>query len=146
MKKLRLIPILAIAAILLSGCAGMGDWKTEPLPGGYEVWRCSVHVINLILPSSPDSNGGPVVIPSEIYALSYNDAFICAQHEDDTSHYEKSRYWDEPHGEIDYYILSIETGTLYGPYSESEYAEKCAELQVGELCEWIRPEDLPRAD
>ena len=140
MKKLALFITLLLTLTLLCGCAGLGDWSSEPLPGGYEVFRANVHGISIIKPSEP-GNGGPIIIPEEVYAIRYNDNYICVQHEEATP--DKNDYWQEPHGDIDYYILSVD-GTVYGPYSEADYNEKIEELQIYGLTDWIRPDDLPK--
>ena len=75
--------------------------------------------------------------------ICYNDNYICVQHEESTTHEDKKNYWKEPHGDIDYYILSVD-GTVYGPYSEADYSEKIEELQIYGLSDWIRPDDLPK--
>ncbi|MBR5390148.1 MAG: DUF3997 domain-containing protein [Clostridia bacterium] len=140
MKKLALFITLLLTLTLLCGCAGLGDWSSEPLPGGYEVCRANVHGISIIKPSEP-GNGGPIIIPEEVYAIRYNDNYICVQHEESTP--DENDYWKEPDGDIDYYILSVD-GTIYGPYSEADYDEKIEELQIYGLTDWILPKNLPK--
>jgi len=142
MKKFALFFLLLALTLPLCGCAGLGDWSSEPLPGGYEVCRFSVHEIAIIRPYE-SGNGGSIIIPTEVYSVCYNDNYICVQHEESTTHEDKKNYWKEPHGDIDYYILSVD-GTVYGPYSEADYSEKIEELQIYGLTDWIRPNDLPK--
>lgn len=46
MKKFLSVTILSLF-LVLSGCAGSGDWKYSELPGNYELVRTSAKCINL---------------------------------------------------------------------------------------------------
>lgn len=141
MKKGLFLALMLVIICLTAGCAGLGDWRSEPLPGGYEVWRCSAHVLVLVKPDK-DTNGGQTIVSEEIYAVCYNDEYICIQwepNEPDSDDYSK-----EPHGEISYYILPVATGEARGPYDYENYSEMCSQLAIENLCDWIEVKNLPR--
>lgn len=133
MKKTYIIICLVLCVFNLFGCAGVGDWSSQPLPGGYEIWRISAHNIVLCMPNE-DRNSAAIVIDSEIYAISYNEHYICVQKE--TSEPDPYIYTKEPHGELYFYILCVDDSFVFGPYTENEFNEKCKEKNITELCDW----------
>ena len=47
-NKLSLLFQILVIAFLLCGCAGAGDWASEPLVANYEIWLLSGHDIELV--------------------------------------------------------------------------------------------------
>ena len=126
MKKRFLFLLCVLSLLLLSACMpGIADWTSEPLPGGYRVWRCSAHVIELC------DESGTVVIPEEIIRIRFDQCFIEAERLDTD-------------GQTERYLVSVESGKVFGPYREQEFDAICAEMGIEGLGDWIRPNELPR--
>lgn len=143
MKRALVITCILSCIFSLVGCAGVADWASLPLPGSYEVWRISSHNIVLCMPDE-DGSGAANIIDSEIYAVAYNEHYICVQQE--TSDPEPELYTMEPHGELYYYILCVDDGSVAGPYSENEFKEQCKEKNITSLCDWTDVRKLERKD
>ena len=124
----RLLPLILCIALLLCGCIGPGaqDWESEPLAKDYVLVRSSVHNISL-----GQGNDGlyTTVVPPEVRAVACDEAFICLQQVDMPDAGAEVPE-DAP---VYYYIVVVADGQVYGPCSETEYAEKVQALGVPEL-------------
>ena len=141
MKRTVCVILAALlCAVALTGCAGVGDWASEPLVGNYEIWRSSAHIIELVERDGPSS--AHPIIRAEIYAVAWNDDYIWVQHEDpepDREHYNR-----EPHGELDYQIFVVATGQVLGPFREADFESVCRERGIPVPEVWTPVRDLPR--
>lgn len=131
----RILAVLLLAA-LLCGCAGLGDWDA-PLAGDYSLCRLSGYRIVLIREHESGS-GGEIVIDALVYRVAYNEAFICVQRTDPPEGNEGLPIVPE----VDYYILRVSDGTLFGPYTAAEYQTQCDELQITGLSDWEYAQDF----
>lgn len=132
MKKI-MICILCLAVFASTvGCAGAGDYKSEPLIGGYEVWRISADDVKLVKPDETGTLAEEVIGP-KVIKVCWNDRYICVQQRP-----------DEKDAEVCFIILDTETGEVSGPFGEEEYTSETEDLCITGLCEWTKPEKLPR--
>ena len=133
MKKLS---ILLLVCVLLSGCAGLGDWSV-PLVENYAIWRINGYEIVLVQ-ENDDGSGGQIVIDTYIYRVAWNEEFICVQRTDPP---EKDKGLPIA-PEVDYYILRVSDGEVFGPYTAAEYKSQCEILGVSGLPNWVYVQDL----
>lgn len=133
---MRRILAVLLLAVLLCGCAGLGDWAA-PLVEDYALCRLSGYHIVLVRENESGS-GGQIVIDALIYRVAYNENFICVQRTDPPEGDEGLSIVPE----VDYYILRVSDGTLFGPYTAAEYQAQCNELQITGLSEWEYAQDF----
>ena len=134
--KCRIIMALLLACLLLSGCAGLGDWAVT-LAGDYAIWRNN-SVTVLLVQEDPEGTGGRTVVDSYIYRVAWNDQFICAQRTEPPESGKELPIVPE----VDYYILRVSDGAVFGPYTAAEYQSKCKELGISDLPDWVYTSDL----
>ena len=102
------------------------------LPNGYSLISSSAH--NLTLNKQIDENNwGEAIIPAEIVEIAWDDNYILTKqlglkrrnpnNIDDT-------YEIQDESKVSYWILEIESGTVYGPLKDNEFAEKKKELSI----------------
>ena len=139
MKK-ALIAALLCGVLLLTGCAGMGDWASKPLTGNYEIWRFSVH--NIALVERDGDHSSVILVEPEIYAVAWTDDYILLQHE--APEPDPEDYGREPHGELDYYVFLVDGEQVLGPYDEAGLEEACREHGIPKPEQWTNVHDLPR--
>ena len=132
----RMIVVFLLVCLLLCGCAGVGDWSA-PLVEDYAIWRLNGYEIVLVEEHSGGS-GGQIVIGTYLYRVTWNEAYICAQKTDPPE--ERKGLPIVP--EVDYYILRVSDGEVFGPYTAAEYQSKCKELEITDLPEWVYVQDL----
>lgn len=141
-KAACVIPAFLLCACLLCGCIvpspGLQDWASEPLLGNYEIWRLSVHDIQLV--KRTDKSSAATVIGAEIYAVAWNEDVIYLQHEEMPSGNESK----EPHGELDYYIFVVADEEVLGPFTLAEFEQTCTSRGYPVPTEWTNVHDLPR--
>lgn len=130
--------MMLLIAVSLFGCAGAGDYRTEALPGGYEIWRNSAHDVLLVMPDETGT-AARTVIESEIIQVCMNERFICVQQKD----YDPKAGAGE--GEISFYVLDSQSGTVSGPFDEEGYLSFLTENSIADLTDWTDPDDLPKA-
>ena len=139
-NKLSLLFQILVIAFLLCGCAGAGDWASEPLVANYEIWRLSGHDIELVKRTGESS--ASTIIEEEVYAVAWDDNYIFVQHE--TMEPDKEDYTKEPHGELDYYIFVVSSEEVLGPFTRSKFEETCVSRNYPLPQEWIQVRTLPR--
>ena len=145
MKDTRRALFLALcavlcAALLLTGCAGMGDWASKPLTGNYEIWRLSAHNIVLLKRDCPD--GGKIIIDAEIYAVAWSDDYILLQHE--AMEPDENDYSREPHGQLRYYVFLVDGEQVLGPFDEAGFEAACRQQGIPLPEQWTPVRELPR--
>lgn len=125
-----------LSCLLLAGCAGAGDWSA-PLVGDYALWRLSGHHICLVQEWDTGSNAD-IIVDALIYRVTWNEEFICVQQ---TTPPEAGKELPIV-PEVDYYILRIGDGVVFGPFTAEEYEKQCRELGIGTLPDWVYAQDL----
>ena len=128
--------VFLLVCLLLSGCAGLGDWSAT-LVEDYAIWRIN-GVTVVLVKEDADGNSGRTVVDSYIYRVTWNEDFICVQRTDPP----------ETGGslpirpEVSYYILRVSDGEVFGPYTAEEYQARCEALDVSDLPDWTYVRDL----
>lgn len=135
---IKKIAMLLILSLLLCGCAGLGDWDAQ-LVEDYAIWRLNGREIVLVQEDESGS-GGRIVIGAYVYRVTWNEDFICAQRTDPPEAGEGLPI--DP--EVDYYILRVSDGEVFGPYTAAEYKAQCKALGVSNLPDWVYVQDLDR--
>ena len=143
MKKTKFGIVKKLAAILaccllFSACAGLGDWAA-PLVEDYAIWRLNGYQIVLVQEDA-EGTGARTVVDSYIYRVTWNQLFICVQRTDPPEGNEGLPI--EP--EVDYYILRVSDGELFGPYTAAGYQTQCEALGVSGLPGWMYITDLAK--
>lgn len=118
MKKLTGIVCLLALVLALTACAGAGDWKYEELPGDYAVWRINSREIPLVRVDADGLTAEPVV-EGYVYAVAWDENTIYVQ-----------QCAEKDKGDMAYYMVALDSGTVSGPYTETELAAACAEQGV----------------
>ena len=127
---------ILLLTLLLCGCAGLGDWAA-PLVEDYALWRFSGYQIALVQ-EDEDGNSGHIVIDALIYRVAWNEDFICVQQTDPPEGNEGLSIVPE----VDYFILRVSDGEVFGPYTAAEYQKQCEILQITGLSQWMYAQDL----
>lgn len=134
----RALACLLPVCLLLSGCAGLGDWSAA-LVEDYAIWRINGYEIVLVREDA-DGRSAQTVVDSYIYRVAWNQEFICVQQTTPPEIGESLPI--EP--EVDYYILRVSDGEVFGPYSAAEYKTQCEALGVSGLPHWMALSDLEK--
>ena len=134
---LRLTLALALLpAALLSACAGAGDWSFKGLPGDYEVWRFSAHVIKVVKLADESGTVANTVVGSFVSDIWWNDDYILAKQKPEDT---------DPESSASDYIVEVSTDEVLGPYSKEEFDARISDLGIPFSQEdWIDVWDLPR--
>ena len=134
---LRLTLALALLpAALLSACAGLGDWSFKGLPGDYEVWRFSAHVIKVVKLADESGTVANAVVGSFVSDIWWKDDYILAKQKPEDT---------DPESSASYYIVEVSTDEVLGPYSKEEFDARISDLGIPFSQEdWIDVWDLPR--
>lgn len=133
MKKL--LCILPILGMLLSGCLGPGtsDWSYA-LPNGYEIWRVNSRSIHCL---KVKGSGGTAVLDQYVSAFSYGQQYVGLQCVAVPEDLNETIDTSDP----TYYLLDTSTGSVTGPYTQEEYAAETGELES--MCDWIPTRPAP---
>lgn len=126
--------------LLLCGCNGTGDWTYDGLPKNYEIWRINSNDISLCRRSAPDEPIADVIIDSYIDKIAFNEQYVAAQQVRPTDRVAPDIKTEDL--EISYYLLDTDVEELFGPFDESAFLEKCAELDIADFPSWIETETL----
>ena len=144
--KLLLIIILLLVifvcvfvsiVVLFTGSSGLSDWSYEDLPNSYEVWR--INSQDIVVGKVSDNDSFEVKIERFVLEFSYNDRFIGVKQFPIKQDYNIAidvKKIDTSN--LDYYIIDSNSDTIYGPYNYYEYKNKCDELKVGTMKEWVK--------
>ena len=144
MKRTAAILLTALLLLLsLSSCiriGGAGDW-TFDLPGGYTVMRFNNLCIKVIKDRA-------TVVGEYIEAFCFGETYVGVKRI--PFDFESGRHEDIDHvptaypdTEREYYLLDTASGSLYGPYTAEEFTDRCEELTVTDLCDWISTDGWP---
>ena len=134
--KARFALFLALLVLVMAGCAGAGDWVSEPLAGSYVILRSSG--THIMLCRTEENGGYSPVVGALIWKAAFNEDFICLQQVDEPAVGEDVPI--EP--TVYYYIVEVSSGTVYGPYANPEYDEQCKALAISGLIEWYNAKDF----
>lgn len=130
MKKCFPIGIFLITCLcFFSGCFGPGtqDWDLS-LKNGYEIWRINSQEIVL---GRVEDEILESVVDADITAYFTSGSFVgVKQTPVDTE-------------ETKYYLLDMDSGTLYGPFDEVGFITQCKESGV-EKAAWISTRPAPK--
>lgn len=132
--------ICATLVTALVGCGGVGDWTCSNLPGNYEIWRINSRSVILCLPDETYPTQAKTVVDAYVFEVAYNDAFIFAKRANVPEDLDTEIDTSTP----DYYIVEIETGKRYGPFSEEAFYEQCQEFEA-ETVEWMDLQTLRKS-
>ena len=132
----RMIMVLLLFCLLLCGCAGLGDWSAT-LVEDYAIWRINGYTLVLVKEHNGGS-GGVIMIDNYVYRVTWNNQYICAQRTDPPEINEELPIAPE----VEYYILRVCDGAVFGPYTAAEYQSKCKELGITDLPDWIYTSNL----
>lgn len=133
--------VIFLLFIIVMGCAGCADGRRDweyNLPNNYQVFMSNssnITIINL-------SDFGQYAVENFVKEFCYNDRFVGAKRivPKNIAHATKEEQYS---GMPVYYIVDTEIAVTYGPYDESEYETKCAELSITDLGEWIQTSPMP---
>lgn len=135
---MRSVLAVLLLAALLCGCAGLGDWAA-PLVEDYAIWRLNGYQIVLVR-EDDQGTGGQIVIDTYLYRVTWNEDFICVQRTDPPEIGEELPIVPE----VDYYILRVSDGEVFGPCTAAEYQAQCEALGVSDLPDWMYVTDLAK--
>ncbi len=139
-NKAAVLLLVLLVVFSFSSCAGLGDWRYY-LPNGYAIIRVSAE--SVCLGKVENENAASLVIGPHIKEFCYNDSYVGVKKiavDPRSSHAETET---ELSKELEYYLLNLESGEVYGPFTETEYEKKLIENAVGDMCEWIKTDSKP---
>ncbi len=127
MKK-RMIAVLLLSILLLSACAGAGDWSYE-LPNGYEIWRINGESIVIGV-----RNGSALypVLDGFVEAFCSGERYVAVRMAP-----------SEESGET-FFLVDTEGGASYFAETEDELFQTCESLGVTDLGDWIETQPAPK--
>ena len=128
--KTGIIAILFIVILFCCACAGKNDWRFE-LINGYEIWRVNSNEIVCGKRNSEHSLGENVG-EKFVSEFCYDNRYVCLQCADKTRE-----------TQINYYIIDTSIDAEYGPYTQNEFENKLKELNITQLCSWIKTNPRP---
>lgn len=133
MKKLLFISMFlcTLLAILLSGCAGLGDYSIR-LTDNYEIWRMSGWNRHLVLRAS--ETGGDSIIDSYVDQVTYDSEYIFVQKREMDPQQSPPINEDSP---LSYYIIVLNGGEVIGPLTEGEFSNWYSSLGRANELQWF---------
>lgn len=81
-KKRSIVAAITIILLLLTACAGLGDWTSEPLSGGYVVVRANTESVTLCFPEDESYDLMTPVIETRVTEVASNDDYIMVKRKD----------------------------------------------------------------
>lgn len=137
------ILLLLVSLFLLNACAGAQDWTYDKLPNNYIIIRKNSKDISLCKRKEPNSHVAKTIIGPYITQIAYNDSYIFAK---------QVNIPDNDNNSVDintltpsYYILAVKSEELQGPLNEKEFNDKCSELGIVKLPEWVKTSELAKS-
>lgn len=148
LKRFAALFLIISISLLFSSCMllhlvlpddpGSRDWKCV-LINNYQIAELSAGKI--ILGKIDDEGIGEIVIEPCVIAYCVNEKYIGIQQKE----YSDSQQAVEESISPDYYLVDTVSNDVFGPYTQYEYEQKCTELDIYGMGEWIptspRPED-----
>jgi hypothetical protein len=114
-----------IAAIVISGCAGIGDFEFD-VCGGYKLTRSSAHAITIVKQGVGYQAGK--YIPAKVVELAWDEQFVIAKQVAIINTPDKGSRPDET--TVGYWILDTAIHTAYGPYTLEAFEKNKQALGV----------------
>lgn len=124
MKRIHFIPLLVLLLASLA-CGGIGLAYEADLTADYAVWAPDVLEQAAVVRKDEQGSGAAVIIPAMVFAYGWNNDFIIAQR-----HPTGDSFDDVDEDVIEWYLLVVASGEVYGPLREAEYQQRCRELGV----------------
>ena len=128
---------------ILSGCGGSSGANFDlDLPGNYSIVSTSAQKV-FISPKIGDNHWGPEVIPVKIIEVAWDDNYILAKQlglVNDPDRNDGSQIPDNK--DVNFWILEIGSGKVFGPLDELNFIEKKTELGVSKSVILKKIEDL----
>jgi len=135
MKHIRIFTAVLLL-LLLAGCGGASDaWKLS-LPNDYCIVSYDEGNVRL------EDADGSVYVGNYIRVFCHDDRYIAVQRVI-TADPDVATEQERENGFVAFYLTDTESGEVYGPMMEAELCEKCGELGIAELCDWIAVEPAP---
>ncbi len=127
MKKFLSVTILSLF-LVLTGCAGSGDWKYSELPGNYELVRTSEKCINLAKTDDDSDVLFTNIIEGYItqFMVSGDYILITNEKEDETC----------------YYLVNTTDDSVLEFTSENELRDAADECGISDAFEWMKTSDV----
>lgn len=127
-KNLTLFLTILSLFLVLTGCAGSGDWKYSGLPGNYELIRTSAKCINLAKADDDSDVLSTNIIEGYItqFMVSGDYILITNEKEDDTY----------------YYLVNTADDTVLEFTSENELRDAADERGISDDFEWTKTSEI----
>lgn len=143
-KKFLFIFCLSIIVLLLTSCPALSDWLYE-LPNDYAISSNAYTTIDLAKIKSRygDSCTLDIVVETYIDEFAYSERYIAVK-QFDPEKLDFENFNSNDFSAPLYYIVDTVSTNVYGPYETKEMFETaCAELDVGNLGNWICTRNNP---
>ena len=144
MKKF-LIFLILLLGLTSCGLGGSGDWIYDDLPNNYAIVYFNGN--NISFGKLTDSASFfDETISRYIVEFWCNDSYIGLKRVNMDNISWKETTALEPLDELpnlEYYLIDAKNDIQYGPYSISEYEQKCSELGITNISNWIRTDKNP---
>ena len=128
-KRIFQFALLIALIYLLTSCAGVGDWTSEPLPGGYVVQRANNRTVELCLPVDGSYFLTTPVIKPIVTAVAYNEDYILVKRKDIIDSFSDLKKLFQR----DYYIFDVNKRHVAGPYEKKDFEKKCKKLKISDI-------------
>lgn len=127
-KNLTLFLTILSLFLVLTGCAGSGDWKYSELPGNYELIRTSAKCINLAKADDDSDVLSTNIIEGYVtqFMVSGDYILITNEKEDDTY----------------YYLVNTADDTVLEFTSENELRDAADECGISDDFEWTKTSEI----
>lgn len=144
MKKSLIIIVISVLVLIVvytlfnsDAQIGNNDWSYS-LPNNYEIWHINSEQIVCGKKTSEHSIGENVG-GYYVSEFCYDDKYICLQciptYGEASDNTTKSQ--------TDFYIIDSSTDKEYGPFTQTEFEDKLEELNLTNLCAWIKTKPRP---
>jgi len=141
--KIALVVLILSLATILSSCAGMADGEYD-LPGEYSIWYINSRSVVLCKDMKENGKvwGGEHLVEEYVSEIAYNDDYIFAKQVDVPEDINQKIDTSNPY----YYVLVVETGKVFGPFSKKEFKAQVEEFNIKEIPKWISTMGLPKRE
>ncbi len=129
MRKIHFLLLLVLLLISLA-CGGLGLAYEFDLIDDYAVWAPDQLEQVAVVRKDPQGSGASVIIPAMVFAYGWNDNFIIAQRHPVDDVVDESV--------VEWYLLVVDSGEVYGPLNETEYQQIRMELGVPETLDFTK--------
>jgi hypothetical protein len=132
---MRCYGLFVILIVWCIGCGGFGPGLSDfdyPLAGNYQLNRTSSHEIT-ITPKDGWTDETPI-IRAKVVEVAWNDRFILAKRQGlkFRGSFPGDKYELPDPDKFDFWILDTQGPKLFGPFDESEFANKRNEMKISE--------------